>query len=84
MSCYSHQDAVCEHLFPDGLEVSVSHDVLSEVQSAQAGAVWVAEELKETVLRLKLAVCVDQLHVPVAGTELITLNPTEMSTAYRL
>lgn len=56
---------MCEHLFPNGLEVSVSYDVLSEVQSAQSGAVRVGEELKETILRLKPAVCVHQLHVPV-------------------
>lgn len=61
---YPYRDVACEHLFPDGLEVAVFYDVLSEVQSAQAGAVRVAEELKETVLRLKLAVCVHQLHVP--------------------
>lgn len=64
-----HHAAVSAHLFADSLEVSVSYSVLSEVQSAQARAVRVAEELKETVLRLEVAVCVHQLHVPAAQEE---------------
>lgn len=76
---------VWEHLFPDGLEVSVPYHVLSEVQAAQASAVWVAEELKETVLGLELTVCVHQLHVPAAEQQQSTtpyLSRTDLSTAW--
>lgn len=64
-----HYEAVCEHLLPDGLEVSVPYAVFSEMQSAQTCAVRVAEELKEIVLRLEIAVCVNQLHVTAAAKQ---------------
>lgn len=51
------------YLFPNGLQVSVSHQVLSQLHSGQPGAARIGEELEKAVLRLKIAVCVDELYI---------------------
>lgn len=52
------------HLLPDGLQVPVPDEVLPQLDPGQPGAARVREQLEETLLWLKVAVGVDQLHVP--------------------